>query len=134
MAPLKVWYPVVTLIACQPAIPPSTPMLVTNQTTVMEQAGPPGMSIDPSLGEPPVQTEQIRSILVVTDKRLPRPTEVIGVLDFHTSATSQDKGFDELRVRAAAMGADAVIGAEFEHGGASEPSHLSGIVVRFLDR
>jgi hypothetical protein len=30
------------------------------------------------------------------------------------------------------MGADAVIGAEFEHGEGNEPSHLSGMVVRFL--
>src|SRR5439155_24493848 len=30
-----------------------------------------------------------------------------------SAATSEDKGFDELRARAAALGADAVIGAEF---------------------
>ena len=28
---------------------------------------------------------------------------------------------------------DAVIGAEFEHGEGNEPSHLSGMAVRFLD-
>ena len=74
-----------------------------------------------------------RSILVLVDKRVDRPTEVVGVLDFHSAATSEDKGFDELRARAASMGAEAVIGAEFEHGEGNEPSHLSGMAVRFLD-
>jgi hypothetical protein len=73
------------------------------------------------------------AVQVLVDKRIDRPTEVIGVFDFHTPATSEDKGFDELRERAAAMGADAVIGAEFEHGDDGGPSHLSGMAVRFLD-
>ncbi len=31
------------------------------------------------------------------------------------------------------MGADAVVGVEFEHGeGQGEPTHLSGLAVRFL--
>jgi uncharacterized protein YbjQ (UPF0145 family) len=55
---------------------------------------------------------------------------VLEVVDIHTRATSQDKGFDELRARAAALGADAVMDAEFEHGEGSEPSHLSGTIVR----
>ena len=58
---------------------------------------------------------------------------VVAVLDFHTSADSEDKGFDLLRDRAASLGADAVIGAEFEHGEGSEPSHLSGMAVRFIN-
>jgi hypothetical protein len=73
-------------------------------------------------------------VVVLVDKRVDRPTQVVGVLDFHSDANSEDKGFDELRARAAALGADAVIGAEFEHGEGNEPSHLSGMAVRFLDR
>lgn len=73
------------------------------------------------------------AVQVFVDKRVPRPTEVVGVLDFHSDAASEEKGFDELRARAAALGADAVLGAEFEHGEAGAPSHLSGIAVRFLD-
>ena len=61
------------------------------------------------------------------------PTELIAVFDLHSRADSEDKGFDELRARAAQIGADAVIGAEFEHGDGDEPSHLSGMAVRFLD-
>jgi uncharacterized protein YbjQ (UPF0145 family) len=55
---------------------------------------------------------------------------VVEVVDLHTRATSEDKGFDELRARAAAVGADAVMDAEFEHGEGNEPSHLSGTIVR----
>jgi hypothetical protein len=76
----------------------------------------------------------IPAVLVLVDKRVARPTEVLGILDFHSNAADEDKGFDELRTRAAMLGADAVLAAEFEHGAAGEPSHLSGIAVRFLDR
>jgi hypothetical protein len=71
------------------------------------------------------------SILVTPDKNIGRPTEVVGVLDFHTRAEAEDKGFDQLRARAASIGADAVIGAEFEHGEGGGPSHLSGLAVRY---
>jgi hypothetical protein len=81
----------------------------------------------------PAMTPRARSVMVLVDKRIPRPTEVIAVFDLHSRADSEDKGFDELRARAAQIGADAVIGAEFEHGEGSEPSHLSGMAVRFLD-
>ena len=62
-----------------------------------------------------------------------RRTMVVGVIDVHTAAEDPDKGFDVLRVVAARLGADAVIGAEFEHGEGSEPSHLSGMAVRYID-
>lgn len=81
----------------------------------------------------PAMTPHARAVQVFVDKRIPRPTEVLAVFDFHSEANSEDKGFDELRARAAQIGADAVIGAEFEHGEGSEPSHLSGMAVRFVD-
>ncbi len=81
---------------------------------------------------PMPMTPRARTVQVFVDKRIPRPTEVLGVFDFHSAANSEDKGFDELRARAAQIGADAVIGAEFEHGEGNEPSHLSGMAVRFL--
>lgn len=74
-----------------------------------------------------------RPILVLVDKRIDDPTEVLAILDFHSNAADQDKGFDELRARAYAVGADAVLSAEFEHGADGQPSHLSGIAVRFLN-
>jgi hypothetical protein len=81
----------------------------------------------------PMMTPAVRSVIVLVDKRVDRPTELLAVFDFHSAATSEDKGFDELRMHAAAIGADAVIGAEFEHGDDGGPSHLSGMAVRFLD-
>ena len=81
----------------------------------------------------PMLSPTARKVIVLVDKRVDRPTEVLGVFDFHSAATSEDKGFDELRRRAAEIGADAVIGAEFEHGDDGGPSHLSGMAVRFLD-
>lgn len=72
----------------------------------------------------------IAQILVTPDRKLEVPTEIVGVLDFHSPADTQDKGFEELRARAASLGADAVIGAEFEHGEDGGLSHLSGMAVR----
>ena len=85
----------------------------------------------PTEERPEASDPRTREILVTPQKDLGRACEVIGVLDFHSSAESEDKGFDEMRVRAAAMGADAVIGAEFEHGEPGGMSHLSGMVVRY---
>jgi uncharacterized protein YbjQ (UPF0145 family) len=46
---------------------------------------------------------------------------------------SHDRALDVLRRRAVAMGADAVVGVEFHHGeGEGQPTHLSGLAVRFL--
>jgi uncharacterized protein YbjQ (UPF0145 family) len=79
----------------------------------------------------PAYDPRAASVLVTTDKSIARDTEIIAVFDIHTHATSEDKGFDELRRRAYALGADAVIGAEFEHGDGDEPSHLSGMAVKY---
>lgn len=61
-----------------------------------------------------------------------RRCEILLVLDFHAVAASEEKGFDALRMRASAAGADAVIDAEYEHGEAGEESHLSGLAVRWI--
>ena len=74
-----------------------------------------------------------KHVIVTVDKSIGRECEIMAVFDIHTHAESQDKGFDELRARAEAMGADAVIGAEFEHGDEGEPSHLSGMAVKFTN-
>ena len=57
--------------------------------------------------------------------------DIVEVVDIHTQAASEDKGFDELRARAASLHGDAVLAAEFEHGEGKEPSHLSGMIVRY---
>lgn len=121
-----------TLAACVPPPQAPTPAVYVSaeasasseHAQAVPPASPPGMQ--------PVASWSAVQVLV--DKRVDRPTEVVGVLDFHSSAADENKGFDELRAHAAAMGADAVLGAEFEHGEGAEPSHLSGMAVRFLDR
>jgi len=71
------------------------------------------------------------AILVTPQPALDRVTELVGVLDFHAPADTEDKGFAALRERAARLGADAVVGAEFEHGEDGGLSHLSGMAVRY---
>lgn len=66
-------------------------------------------------------------------KHLDRPAQVIGVVDAHEAMGNQDAALWVLKKKAAELGADAVVGVEFNHGeGAGEPTHLSGLAVRFL--
>jgi len=63
-----------------------------------------------------------------------RPTEVIAIFDIHAEMGHENDALAELRARAAAVGAQAVLGVEFHHGeGGNEPTHLSGIAVRFIE-
>lgn len=96
---------VILIAACAPAV---------TGPTATAPSGPPG-------------------IPVTTSQECPsgHACDILEVVDLHTEAMSEDKGFAELRARAAAAGADAVVGAEFEHGAAGEPSHLSGVMVRY---
>jgi len=92
-----------------------------------------GTGLEIELGAPRVAylpPAPVPTILVTVDHDIGQPTEIVGVLDFHSRAVDEDKGFDELRARAAALGADAVIDAEFEHGEDGGLSHLSGLAVR----
>ena len=81
--------------------------------------------------QPPSAADADPSGILVTTEMLDRSTILLAVLDFHASVDSEDKGFDELRRRAAELGADAVMHAEFEHGEEGEESHLSGMAVRY---
>ena len=80
---------------------------------------------------PAALSDAAKKVQVLTEAEAPKPCEVVGVLDFHTDEDSEDKGFDELRARAAELGADAVIAADFEHGAEGEKSHLSGVAVKY---
>ena len=88
-------------------------------------------SSDYTASSPMYDAATLKRIVVTTDKSVGRDCEIVAVFDVHTDADSQDKGFDELRRRAAEVGADAVIGAEFEHGDDGEKSHLSGMAVKW---
>jgi hypothetical protein len=79
------------------------------------------------------QGDAASRVLVLQSTHLDRPAEVVGVVDAHVPMGSHDRALDVLRRRAVAMGADAVVGVEFHHGeGEGQPTHLSGLAVRFL--
>ena len=131
---VKIAIAAASLAACIPPPPPATPnVYVSSEAHASIDTSDMGPIPCADCEAAPAMTPRARSVQVFVDKRIPRPTEVLAVFDFHSAADSEDKGFDELRARAAQIGADAVIGAEFEHGDGSEPSHLSGMAVRFLD-
>lgn len=107
---------------------------VSYPTTVFEVQGS-----DPAPASPSESTAEESGdpshVLVLQSTHLDRPAEVVGVIDAHTAMGSHDAALDMLRRRAAAMGADAVVGVEFHHGeGEGQPTHLSGLAVRFLQR
>jgi uncharacterized protein YbjQ (UPF0145 family) len=77
-----------------------------------------------------------QGIFVTTEQTCPPQAsgcDILDVIDVHTAETAEDKGFDELGRRAKALGGNAVIGAEFEHGDNGGPSHLSGMIVRYSE-
>ncbi len=72
-------------------------------------------------------------VLVLETKHLDRPAEVVGVVDAHEEMGKHEAALWALKTKAARLGADAVVGVEFHHGeGEGEPTHLSGLAVRFL--
>jgi hypothetical protein len=82
-----------------------------------------------------VDPSRARRVLLLQGRKLDRPAEVVGVVDAHEPSGREDVAFQRLQERAAALGADAVVGIDFHHGeGRGEPLHLSGLAVRFLER
>jgi hypothetical protein len=72
-------------------------------------------------------------IIVLQTAHLERPAEVLGVIDAHEEMGKHEAALWALKTKAAAMGADAVVGVEFHHGeGEGEPTHLSGLAVKFV--
>ena len=91
------------------------------------------MSSPPSETSPYAQRTDPSGILVLQTTKLDRFAEVVGVVDVHEAMGSDQAALEGLREKAAAMGADAVVGVEFHHGeGGGEPTHLSGMAVRFV--
>ena len=93
------------------------------------QAGPPPPSAATVSATPQPPGSRV---LVLQSSHADRPTEVVGIIDIHVGSVSQDAALDLLRDRAAALGADAVLGVEFHHADEGGPLHLSGLAVRFI--
>lgn len=81
----------------------------------------------------PVAAARVR--VLQGDTKMPcGATEVLGTVDVHEHMNNEEQALGVLRGRAAALGAEAVIGVEFHHGeGHAEATHLSGMAVRCND-
>ena len=72
-------------------------------------------------------------VFVLETKHLDRPAEVVGVVDAHEEMGKHEAALWTLKTKAARLGADGVVGVEFHHGESEgEPTHLSGLAVRFV--
>lgn len=73
-------------------------------------------------------------VQVLETRALGCATEALGPVDVHEKMETTDAALRVLKLRAAALGADAVTGVEFEHGeGGKAPTHLAGMAVRCRD-
>jgi hypothetical protein len=109
------------------------------RTTTPTQVAAPQPPPPPPPPEPSPPTElsamPAARIIVLQSSHIDRLTEVVGVIDVHAEMGGHDSALDMLKLRAAQLGADAVLGVEFHHGhGEEEPTHLSGLAVRFVER
>jgi len=76
------------------------------------------------------QATPASKVQVLEAKNIKRKTELVGFLDVAGDKGHKDAALEALRAKAAAMGADAVVGVEY-HEGANEPGHYSGVAVRY---
>lgn len=73
-------------------------------------------------------------VKILQNEALSCPSEALGTVDVHEAMKNEGEALALLRRRAAALGAEAVIGVEFHHGeGGGETTHLSGVAVRCKD-
>ena len=104
-------------------------------TTVIAYPAPAHYETRVYTADPPMVAadESVRRILILQTRKLDRPAEVLGVVDAHGESGSEEMALDALRRKAAAIGADAVVGVEFHHAESKgEPLHLSGLAVRYI--
>jgi hypothetical protein len=105
--------------------PVAYPQNVTYNTNVYASAGAPvraGPALDPDV---------VSRIAVLPTSKPDRPAVVVGVVDVHEPMANEGAALQRLREKAAALGADAVLGVEFHHGEETGPTHLSGLAVRY---
>lgn len=94
----------------------------------------PEVEDDEPLPTDPAIVARAGSVKVVQNEEIGCTTEALGPVDVHKKMETTQKALDALKLRAAALGAEAVINTEFEHGeGGDAPTHLSGMAVRCRD-
>jgi hypothetical protein len=118
-----------TAIGCVEVAPASATAGASTPVASPERAP---RDIEPNVGTGVAPSDADR-ILVLQTTKLDRYAEVVGVVDVHEAMGTEQTALAALRRKAVAMGADAVVGVEFHHGeGEGEPTHLSGMAVRFV--
>jgi uncharacterized protein YbjQ (UPF0145 family) len=81
---------------------------------------------------PYVPPEQAAKVFLTESNNVGREVEALQIVDAHEKPGHHEEALAELRARAAALGADAVVGMEFHHGeGHGDRLHLSGMAVRY---
>jgi uncharacterized protein YbjQ (UPF0145 family) len=89
---------------------------------------------DEPLPSDPATLAKAASVRVIQNDSLGCTAEALGPIDVHRNMESTQQALEALKLRAAALGADAIIGVDFEHGeGGNAPTHLSGMAVRCRD-
>lgn len=110
----------------------ATHEVVLHDTATLACSTGPSVPAGPSAPEVPLSDRASR-VLILETTELPRMAEVVEPLDVHEPVGDERTAMRMLRERAAAIGADAVVGVEFHHGHGGGPIHLSGLAVRFVD-
>jgi uncharacterized protein YbjQ (UPF0145 family) len=104
-----------------------------------ESTGPSDKKAEAEEDDEPLPTDpaiiaKSASVKVLQNEEAGCITEALGPVDVHKKMETTQKALDTLKLRAAALGAEAVINTEFEHGeGGDAPTHLSGMAVRCHD-
>jgi uncharacterized protein YbjQ (UPF0145 family) len=89
---------------------------------------------DEKIPDDPATIARAANVQVLENSTLGCPAEALGPVDVHKKMETTPQALEGLKRRAAALGADAIINVEFEHGeGGKEPTHLSGLAVRCND-
>jgi len=85
---------------------------------------------DPSL---PALSDAAARVRLLESRDLPRSAEVLGVLLVREPRERIALGMNELRERAAALGADAVVGIRLDHELSGGEAYFTGLAVRFVE-
>lgn len=129
---LFAWVGLGCLFMLAPACTPAMQQPATPESHIGQSSDEQAASEEPVTPELIAKAAQIR-VLENTDA-MPCATEVLGLVDVHEPVKTVDQALHELRLDAARLNADAVIGVEFHHGEpGEEPTHLSGEAVRCND-